>query len=80
VSVVSLQRFSGTLQITVLKTAAPTGGRLTLQFAAAPLALIGVVVQDSAGHTNTLRLTDLAPVATLDPTLFHYYPPAAPPG
>jgi outer membrane lipoprotein-sorting protein len=80
VTVASLQRFPSTLQITLVKTAAPTGGRLTLQFAAAPLGLIGVVILDSQGHTNTLQLTGLTPTATMDPTLFHYYPPAAPPG
>lgn len=80
ITVVSLQRFPDILQITLVKTAAPTSGRLTLQFAAVPLALIGVVILDSQGHTNTLQLTGLAPAATMDPTLFHYYPPAAPPG
>ena len=80
VTVTSVQRFDTTFQLTLVKSNAPSQGRLTLQFAAAPLQLIGVVVQDSAGHTNTLRLTDMVRDPSIDPSIFHYYPPASPAG
>jgi len=80
VTVTSVQRFDATFQLTLMKSNAPSQGRLTLQFAAAPLTLIGVVVQDSAGHMNTLRLTDMVRDPAIDPTIFHYYPPSTPAG
>jgi len=80
VTVTSVQRFDTTFQLTLAKSNAPSQGRLTLQFTAAPVALIGVVVQDSAGHTNTLRLSDMVRDPAIDPSIFHYYTPAAPAG
>jgi outer membrane lipoprotein-sorting protein len=77
VTVVSLQHQPGQFQIGLEKSAAPGQGRLTLQFGAAPLTLRGVVVQDSAGHTNTLSLGPIFRDSTTDPRLFHYQPPAA---
>jgi outer membrane lipoprotein-sorting protein len=74
VTVTSVQRFDTTFQLTLVKSNAPSQGRLTLQFEDAPLALIGVVVQDSAGHTNTLRLSDMVRDPSIDPSIFHYYP------
>ena len=80
VTVTAVQRQPGALQVGLVKTAAPSQGRLTLQFAASPLALTGVVVQDSSGHTNTLQLYGLFRDTTLDPSLFHYRPAPAPAG
>jgi outer membrane lipoprotein-sorting protein len=80
VTVTALQRQPGAFQVGLVKTAAPSQGRLTLQFAASPLALTGVVVQDASGHTNTLQLYGLFRDTTVDPSLFHYRPPATPAG
>jgi outer membrane lipoprotein-sorting protein len=80
VTVTSVQRQAGALQVGLAKTAAPGQGRLTLQFATAPLALTGVVVQDGAGHTNTLLLYGLFRDTTIDPSMFHYRPALAPSG
>ena len=80
VTVASVQRQPGAFQVGLIKTSAPSQGRLTLQFAAAPLTLTGVVVQDVQGHTNTLQLFGLYRDSTLDPSLFHYHPVPAPAG
>ncbi|MEJ0049389.1 MAG: outer membrane lipoprotein carrier protein LolA [Rhodospirillales bacterium] len=80
VTVTALQRQPGALQLSLIKTGAPNQGRLTLQFTTPPLALTGVVVQDAAGHTNTLRLFGLFRDTTVDPAMFHYHPAAAPAG
>jgi len=80
VTVTGVQRQPGALQVGLAKTAAPSQGRLTLQFAASPLALTGVVVQDASGHTNTLQLYGLIRDTTLDEALFHYRPAPAPAG
>jgi outer membrane lipoprotein-sorting protein len=69
----------GALQIGVVKAAAPTQGRLTLQFALDPVRLVGVVVQDSTGRSNTLALTDLERSAGFSPDLFQYVPVSSPP-
>jgi outer membrane lipoprotein-sorting protein len=80
VTVESMQRQPGALQVGLVKTGAPSQGRLTLQFTASPLALTGVVVQDAAGHTNTLQLYGLYRDSTLDPSLFRYHPAPTPAG
>ena len=80
VTVTSVQRQPGAFQVGLIKTAAPSQGRLTLQFTAMPLALTGVVVQDAAGHTNTLQLFGLYRDSTLDPSLFRYHPAPSPAG
>jgi outer membrane lipoprotein-sorting protein len=80
VTVTAVQRQPGALQVGLVKSAAPSQGRLTLQFAASPLALTGVVVQDASGHTNTLQLYGLFRDTTVDPSLFHYRPAPAPAG
>jgi len=80
VTVTSVQRQPGALQVGLVKTGAPSQGRLTLQFGASPLALTGVVVQDAPGHTNTLQLYGLFRDSTIDPSLFHYRPAPAPSG
>ena len=79
ITVTSIQQQNDGLQVTLVKSAAPSEGRLTLQFSKMPFALVGVVVQDSIGHTNTLALTDLQTQADFPDELFHYHPVAAPP-
>jgi outer membrane lipoprotein-sorting protein len=76
-AVTSVQQQPGALQIGVVKAAAPAQGRLTLQFARDPLRLVGVVVQDSTGRTNTLALDGLDRNAAFSPDLFWYRATAA---
>ena len=78
-AVTSVAAQPGALQIGVVKAAAPTQGRLTLHFTLDPVRLVGVVVQDSTGRTNTLALTDLERSAGFSPDLFQYVPVASPP-
>jgi outer membrane lipoprotein-sorting protein len=80
VTVESVQRQPGAMQIALIKTGQPGAGRLTLQFATSPLALSSVVVQDASGHTNELHLYGLYRDSTIDPSLFHYHPPVPPAG
>jgi outer membrane lipoprotein-sorting protein len=80
VTVTSIQQQNDGLQVTLVKSAAPSEGRLTLQFSKQPYALVGVVVQDSTGHTNTLALSDLQTQDTFPDDLFHYHPAPVPPG
>jgi outer membrane lipoprotein-sorting protein len=75
--VVSVQSQDDALQISVIKAATPGQGMLTLQFSRAPMRLVGVVVQDASGRTNTLALSDLDTGAAFSPALFHYTPSAA---
>jgi outer membrane lipoprotein-sorting protein len=76
-AVTFVQQQDAALQIGVVKAATPSQGRLTLQFARDPLRLVGVVVQDSAGRTNTLALDGLDWNAAFNPDLFQYRAPAA---
>lgn len=80
VTVSQLLQQPGSVQLGLIKTGSPGQGRLTLRFTTAPLALTGVVVQDAAGHTNTLALSGLQPGGTFDPAIFHYQKPAVPAG
>jgi outer membrane lipoprotein-sorting protein len=66
---------TGTVQVGLTKTGNPGQGRLTLRFTTEPMALASVVVQDAAGHTNTLALSGLEQGGTFDPAMFHYLPP-----
>jgi outer membrane lipoprotein-sorting protein len=79
VTVTSLQQQDNGVQVTLAKSAAPSEGHLTLQFSKRPLALVGVVIQDSSGSTNTLALTDLQTAAHFDDDIFHYNPDPTPP-
>jgi outer membrane lipoprotein-sorting protein len=70
ITVTNVQRQPGAFQISLVKAATPGQGTLTLQFSDAPIALLGVVIQDSKGRTNTLTLSNLKPVATIPDTEF----------
>lgn len=77
VRITALRRDAGGLQLSLVKTAAPGQGTLTLRFAAAPLALTGVTIQDQEGRVTALDLRHLVPNVPLDPALFDYHPPPA---
>jgi outer membrane lipoprotein-sorting protein len=77
VTITSMQREPGMLQISLVKAAAPGQGRLTLQFDTNPWALRGVVVRDGSGRTNSFDLYGLHRDTSIDPALFQYGSPAA---
>lgn len=66
VTVTSVQQAPGVLAVSLVKTAVPNEGRLTLQFATAPMALTGLVVQDASGRTDTLALDGVRTNAAAD--------------
>jgi outer membrane lipoprotein-sorting protein len=74
--VTAVQQQDDALQVSVVKAAAPGQGLLTLQFARAPLRLVGVVVQDASGRSNTLALSPLDRGADFSEGLFRYQGPA----
>lgn len=76
VTITSLQRLAGGLQVSLVKTDAPGQGTLILRFAANPLALEGVTVVDRNGQTTAFNLTAMNRDAPIDPSRFEYKPPA----
>jgi outer membrane lipoprotein-sorting protein len=75
VTVTNFIRTQGQLQITVVKTAAPGDGSLTLLLDAQPLALAGWSVVDAQGRQTTIRLSDVQLGGSFDPALFTYVDP-----
>ena len=61
-----------TVRVTVVETAQPDAGSLTLVFTENPLALRQWIVVDQQGKTTTVSLSDLQFGMALDPRLFQY--------
>jgi outer membrane lipoprotein-sorting protein len=76
VTITALHRQPAGLQLSLVKTAAPGQGTLTLRFTADPLALAGVTILDRNGQTTAFDLTDLKRDVAIDPDHFVYHPPA----
>jgi outer membrane lipoprotein-sorting protein len=62
----------GIVRVTVVETAQPDSGSLTLVFTENPLALRQWSVVDQQGKTTTVTLSDLQFGMALDPRLFQY--------
>jgi outer membrane lipoprotein-sorting protein len=77
VTVTGFQRPPGQLQITVVKTASPDDGSLTLLMNADPLALDGWSVVDAQGRETRVRLSQATLGGDFDPSLFVYVDPHA---
>jgi outer membrane lipoprotein-sorting protein len=75
VTVTSVVRQPGMLQITLLRTASPGDGSLTLNFADPPLALRQWTVTDAQRRQTTVSLYDIALGGTFDDKLFEYVDP-----
>ncbi|HLY44677.1 MAG TPA: outer membrane lipoprotein carrier protein LolA [Stellaceae bacterium] len=60
------------VRVTVVETAQPDAGSLTLVFTENPLALRQWIVVDQQGKTTTVNLSDLQFGMALDPRLFQY--------
>jgi outer membrane lipoprotein-sorting protein len=78
ITVASLVRQPGTIQITLTKTSHPSQGSLTLTLAEAPLRLIAVTMSDAERRTLTMTLSGIDTTPRLTPDLFQ--PPALPSG
>jgi outer membrane lipoprotein-sorting protein len=77
VTVTDFQRPPGQLQITVVKTASPDDGSLTLLLNADPLALEGWTVIDAQGRETRVRLSQATLGGDFDPSLFVFVDPHA---
>jgi outer membrane lipoprotein-sorting protein len=75
VTVTSFERPPGQLQITLVKTASPGDGSLTLLLNAQPLALAGWSVVDAEGRQTTIRLSEVTLGGDFDAALFTYVDP-----
>jgi outer membrane lipoprotein-sorting protein len=78
VSVTSIQRRPGVLQLSLIRTGAPQQGQLTLRFSENPLTLTGVLVQDQSGRTTDLTLSHMVRDQPIDPSHFDYHPDSSP--
>jgi outer membrane lipoprotein-sorting protein len=72
VTVTGFQRQAGQIQVTVVRSATPQEGSLTLVFSTPPLALHSWVVLDAQGRTTTVTLFDQQFGGTFDQSLFSY--------
>ncbi|NVN04392.1 outer membrane lipoprotein carrier protein LolA [Asaia spathodeae] len=70
VTVTGFQHDKGLVQVTLVRTATPSEGSLTLIFADSPLTLRSWVVKDAQGRETQIDLFDVAANPTLPDTLF----------
>lgn len=78
ISVTSVQRLPGQLQLTLVRTESPGDGSLTLIFTDQPLTLRQWVVVDAQRRETHVTLTDVRLGGSFDPALFEQLaPPAA---
>lgn len=80
VRVVAIRRRDGVLLISLDEPGSRGGGVLTLDFREAPLALIGLSVQDRAGRLNNFVLKDITEPASIDQAKFDAAPVFIPAG
>ena len=72
VVVTRLERVGAAVRVTVVESAQPDAGSLTLMFTENPLSLWQWIVVDQQGKTTTVTLSDLQFGMALDPKLFQY--------
>lgn len=75
VTVVSLDRQPGVLAVTLLRTASPGDGTLTLVFSDPPLALRQWVVVDAQRQQTRVTLYDVRLGGAFDQAMFHFVDP-----
>ena len=80
VTVTALERGAATVQITLVRTSAPSDGSLTLLFANPPLALRGWSVIDAQGRLTRISLDGVVFGGHFDPALFTFVDPNPEPG
>jgi outer membrane lipoprotein-sorting protein len=72
VTVTRFENRGGVVRVTIVETAEPDNGSLTLVFTTNPLALRQWVVVDQQGKTTTVSLSNVQFGMALDPRLFQY--------
>jgi len=72
VTVTALNRLPGEIELTLVRTARPTQGSLTLVFTDNPLTLRQWTVVDAQGQRTTVTLTNIELGGTFDQSLFEY--------
>ncbi len=72
VIVTRFEHAGGIIRVTVVESARPNAGSLTLVFTENPLTLRQWTVVDQQGKTTTVNLSDLQFGVALDPRLFQY--------
>ena len=72
VTVTRFERTAGGIRVTVIETAQPDAGSLTLDFGTNPLMLLQWIVIDQQGKQTVVSLSDLQFGMALDPKLFQY--------
>ena len=75
VTVTQIVRYPGQLQLTLLRTATPSEGTLTLVFADTPLALRSWTVVDAQRQETRVSLFDIQLGGTFDQSLFVFIDP-----
>lgn len=72
VVVTRFERAGGIIRVTLVESARPEAGSLTLVFRENPLALVQWIVLDQQGKTTTVSLYDTQFGVALDPGMFQY--------
>lgn len=75
VTVTGIERLPGQIQVTLVRTASPGDGSLTLVFDDKPLALRQWIVLDAQRRETRVSLFDLQLGGTFDPSLFTFIDP-----
>ena len=75
VVVTRFEHSGNTVRVTVVESAEPDAGSLTMVFSANPLALRQWTVVDQQGKVTNVALSDLQYGMALDPKLFQYHDP-----
>ena len=74
-TVTGLNRLPGEIELTLVRTARPTEGSLTLVFTDNPLTLRQWTVTDAQGQRTTVTLTDIELGGTFNQRLFEFVDP-----
>jgi outer membrane lipoprotein-sorting protein len=80
VTVTKLERGANALRVTLVQTADPRAGQLTLVFGDRPLQLTSWIVVDAQGQSIRVALAEIRNDVPLDPQLFTFREPGAFPG
>jgi outer membrane lipoprotein-sorting protein len=75
VTVTALRRLPGQIQVTLVRSANPSEGSLTLVFSDNPLALRQWMVTDAQGQRTTVTLTNIELGGNFDQSLFEFIDP-----
>jgi outer membrane lipoprotein-sorting protein len=77
VTVTQFQRLPGLLRMTMVRTAQPGDGSLSLELTASPIGLVGWTVVDAEGRETHIQLTGVTQGGSFDPSLFTFTDPDA---